>query len=179
MGTRTVRDPVGRLSGPPEAPEDVVAVHVDAHPSQEEKKTCSSRQVSWPRPQSSPAPAPPPGAPGQTTTDIPAPSHLARSELAQPVVLSPWKRHQGSWVTLAVAPTCSRAGPRGPGGLSGRAVQKVVSLQETVEGTEGGGVEHDGQGDGTSPAQSGEHEAPAGDKSDLNQRWLAKLGTLR
>lgn len=68
---------------------------------------------------------------------------------------------------MAAAPTCSRAGPRGPGGLGGRAVQKVVSLQETVEGAEGGGVEHDGQGDGTSPGQSGEDEAPAGDESEL------------
>lgn len=68
---------------------------------------------------------------------------------------------------MAVAPTCSRAGPRGRGSLSGRAVQKVVSLQEPVEGTEDGGVEHDGQGDGTSPGQSGEDKAPAGDTSEL------------
>lgn len=58
--------------------------------------------------------------------------------------------------------TCSRAGPRGPGGLGGGAVQKVVSLQEAVEGTEDGGVEHDGQRDGSSSGQRGEDEAPAG-----------------
>lgn len=93
---RTVRDPVGRLPRPPEAPEDVVAVDVDDHPSQEEKKTCSSRQVSWPRPQT--APKPPPAA------DVPAPSRLAESEPAHAGLFclhgngikasgSRWRRH--------------------------------------------------------------------------------------
>lgn len=41
-GRRTARDPVGRLSGLPQVTQDVVAVDVDGHSNQEEKKTCST-----------------------------------------------------------------------------------------------------------------------------------------
>ena len=44
-------------------------------------------------------------------------------------------------------------------------MQKMVSLQEAVEGTEDGGVDHYGQWDGSSSGQSGKDEAPAGDES--------------
>lgn len=44
-GCRTTRDPVHRLSRLPQVTQDVVAVDVDGHSDQEEKKTCStSRQ---------------------------------------------------------------------------------------------------------------------------------------
>lgn len=56
--------------------------------------------------------------------------------------------------------TCGCAGSWGPGDPGRRAVQQVVPLQETVEGTEDGGAEHDGQRDRSSSGQRGEDEAP-------------------
>lgn len=43
-------------------------------------------------------------------------------------------------------------------------MQQVVPLQETVQATEDGGAEHDGQRDRSSSGQGGEDEAPAVDE---------------
>lgn len=42
------------------------------------------------------------------------------------------------------------------------AVQQVVALQEAVEQAEDGGIEQDGQRDGSTPDQEGIDETPAG-----------------
>lgn len=78
---------------------------------------------------------------------------------------------KGLWVMMdrvgGGGRTCGSAGPWGPGGLGGGAVEEVVSLQEAVEGAKDGGLQDNGQWDGPSPGQRGEDKAPA-DQQEQN-----------
>lgn len=56
--------------------------------------------------------------------------------------------------------TCSHASSRQPGDVRLSTVQQVVSLQEAVDRAEDGGVEDDGQRDGSSSGQEGVDKTP-------------------
>lgn len=45
-------------------------------------------------------------------------------------------------------------------------MQQVVSLQEAIERTEDGGIEHDVERDGSAPGEVGEDETPAQCRED-------------